>query len=87
MQTSRSSAPVVATILLMLPLLYVGSFYLLARPHERPDGYRTYDVPLLHYVEEEFAYDVGWWLGTVYRPMMRMDKALRPDSWWPENKP
>lgn len=87
MRTRSSSAPVIAAILLLLPLLYVGSFYLLLRPHERPDGYRTYDVPLLHYVEEETAYDVGSWLSTVYWPMMRMDKALRPDSWWPKNKP
>jgi hypothetical protein len=84
MRLSASSAPVIAAILLLLPLLYVGSFYLLARPHVRPDNYRIYDVPLLHYLEQESAYEVGWWLSTVYWPMMRMDKALRPDSWWPE---
>jgi hypothetical protein len=83
MESPRSNAPVIATILLLLPLLYVGSFYVLARPHERPDGWRIYEYPILQHLEKEAAYKLYWWLSTAYWPMERMDMALRPESCWP----
>ncbi|WP_425617055.1 hypothetical protein NA78x_000723 [Anatilimnocola sp. NA78] len=83
---ARSAAPIFAAVLLLLPVLYVGSYLSLVDPYERPDGDRVLEYPVVLYLEgDDLRYSVHSWLDMLYWPLERIDKAVRPDSWWPRN--
>ena len=81
--TRRSLAPaVVVAFLLLLPLLYIGSYLVLVVPKGRL-------VPVVSQMGEQtvsgfavYRYRVGGhWLANAYLPLERIDRKLRPEIW------
>jgi hypothetical protein len=69
MNHSRSlAAPIVATLFMLMPLLYVGSYYCLV------DTDRINAKDLRYRVYPELA-------GQVYWPIELADRRLRPEAW------
>jgi len=72
MKKHRVVAPIVAAILLLLPVLYVGSYLALVEPGPRNGWgnarYRTYRV------SDEFCVRFFW-------PVEQIDKRVRPRAW------
>ncbi len=86
--TRESRAPlIVAIVLLLLPVLYVGSYFALVvrKPHFIPnpdgnwicslDGYPTISGQVDHY--RIFANHCS----TLYWPLEEFDRKLWPDAW------
>lgn len=80
-------APLIAMVLLLLPLLYVGSYLALVEPRGivqgfplivNPDGSATlgYSHPVLGFYRSR-----GEWEKRVYWPLEQMDRRLRPNAW------
>jgi hypothetical protein len=65
-------APIIAAVLLLLPVLYVGS-YLALMEVVTPDGRHVYRA----------AWDESsnGWVSTFYRPLEQIDRRLRPAAW------
>ena len=78
--TSRPStaAPVIVAVLLLLPLLYVGSYLLLVWP----DGLRYHSQDSRWEVFAKYRYGTEAWAGWVYWPLEQIDRKLRPDEWY-----
>jgi hypothetical protein len=78
--TSRPSAaaPILVTVLLLLLVLYVGSYLALVWP----DGERfnwadsRTDFPT-------YRYGTQSWAGSVYWPLEQIDRKVRPGAWQP----
>jgi len=77
MPKSRSAAPIFAAVLLLLPVLYVGSYLALLQEIEiwtTPQGYIRRP-----------AYRVrGAWIADFYWPSEQIDRKLRPGAWAPQ---
>ncbi len=77
-QTPSRAPLFIAVVLLILPLLYLGSYLLLVWP----DGERfnfadsSSDFPTYRYGSES-------WAAVLYWPLEKIDRKLRPDSWQP----
>src|SRR5689334_17179042 len=75
----RHAAPIIAAVLLLLPVLYVGSYLALVIPNGRMEatttGASTYQVRLVHYRTE------GLWARRLYWPLEQIDRKLRPGAW------
>jgi len=80
MANSRSPAPIIAAVLLLLPVLYVGSYLALKRPRTLVDPYwQPYRLG-------------GAWAERVYWPLEQIDHRLHTGAWKkelliPEGKP
>jgi hypothetical protein len=71
MDKPRSFAPIVAAILLLLPVLYVGSNLALVTPEQNwrsSSGRHTYRVSPRY-------------CAMCYWPLERIDRKLRPETW------
>lgn len=78
---TRTTAPIVAVILLMLPMLYVGSYLSLVEP-------RGTLVPVTGSLGEEgfLVYDYRYGRGytsCAFWPLEQIDRKLRPAAWNP----
>jgi hypothetical protein len=71
----ESRALIVALVLLLLPVLYVGSYLALVVPYKNAGGAYGFGYPL---VEGTRAHVI---LSKFYYPLERIDLAIRPDSW------
>jgi hypothetical protein len=71
-------APLLAAIaLLLLPVLYVGSYLALVSPWQA-GLHRSFSFQ--H--ESEIHYRIGGrWAGVVFWPLEQLDRQLRPDAW------
>lgn len=69
----RQPRPVIAAILLLLPVLYLGSYLALARPWD-DNGERSFTYGFQSWESEKFAHRFYW-------PLEEMDKRLRPKRW------
>jgi hypothetical protein len=85
MATTRSFAPVIAAVLLLLPVLYVASYLALVVPDgiEIVTYYRSTDpqYPIMgdvRYVNYRIASGV---CDKVFWPLERLDRTLRPAKW------
>ena len=89
MERPRHNAPIIACVLLLLPVLYVGSYLALVCPQQiivtkwhRPvsNGPFTdddFDLYAAHYrLAHETAERVFW-------PLEQLDRKLRPSAWRP----
>jgi hypothetical protein len=75
MTQSRASL-IVAIVLLLLPVLYVGSYLALVVPlMSESGGAYEFSYPLVE------GSDAHIWLSKFYYPLERIDMAVRPDSW------
>ena len=74
MQKSRSTAPIIAAVLLLVPVLYVGSYFALVVPQG------------IYPVGDPFAPTMYYRFGNgiaqrLYWPLERIDRRLRPKAW------
>jgi hypothetical protein len=86
MRATRSHAAIIAALLLLLPLLYVGSYLALVRPSggvaiDVGGGEEWYDFyPLLGNDNREAAAWFFW-------PVNQLDRKVRPGTWDVEGFP
>jgi hypothetical protein len=83
MEEKRSHAPaMIAAILLLLPLLYVGSYALLLRPVELDLASSSFNKSMIlrqeHYAVDESYQSV---LRGVFYPLHQADTAIRREYW------
>jgi hypothetical protein len=79
MSKPRSFAPIVAAILLLLPVLYVGSYLALVNPEglmiaEESAGGMAFGKVYHYRVESD-------WPAVFYWPLEQVDRQVRPASW------
>jgi hypothetical protein len=78
-EIKRHSAPLIAAIFLLLPVLYVGSYLALVNPQgmmfvaESSAGH--FSGPVYHYRIESRGPAVLFW------PLERIDRKVRPGAW------
>ena len=87
MDKPRSFAPIIAAVLLLLPLLYVGSYLAMVVPKgivvSAPTnaGYFVY-----HYRGHgEFGERTAW-PARLFWPLEQIDRRLRPQDWEPSQR-
>jgi hypothetical protein len=79
MSKPRSAAPIIAAVLLLLPVLYVGSYLALVEP--QPPAFSSKGPFSLTRV---YPFRIrSRWLATFYRPLEQIDRHLRPEAWEP----
>lgn len=75
----RQAAPIIAAILLLLPVLYVGSYLALVRPNCRViRGSITSNdstITVEHYRLRGCIYSL------VFCPLEQIDRKVRPEAW------
>jgi hypothetical protein len=81
--STRSPAPIIAVVLLLLPLLYVGSYLMLVVPSGIPrQGIGEVNgVPYSRIARDNhyrMARDQSEWF---YWPIEQIDRKLRPGAW------
>jgi hypothetical protein len=81
----RHVAPIIVAILLLLPVLYVGSYFALVAPTgvkiQDPDlSFECYTIGG-HYKSAEPIAKVVFW------PLEKIDRKVRPGRWRPEEDP
>jgi hypothetical protein len=68
---TQSRGPlIVAIVLLLLPMLYVGSYFATVRPVDNHHGY-VYQYPRI-------GSSRGRW---IFWPLEQLDRNVRPDNW------
>ncbi|QDU30820.1 hypothetical protein ETAA8_59690 [Anatilimnocola aggregata] len=67
---------IVAIVLLILPVLYVGSYLALVLP----DGERFELANSLQYLPT-YRFGTASWAWRVYWPLERIDRRVRPEAW------
>jgi hypothetical protein len=78
---SQSRAPlIVSIVLLLLPLLYVGSYFALLNPHKNT-AERWQQVMTTGNVNYRAG---GWFSDCCFWPIERIDRKLRPSVWGSE---
>jgi hypothetical protein len=75
----KQAAPIIAALLLLLPLLYVGSYLLLVWP----DGER-FDMADSRSDFATYRHGAEAWAGRLYWPLEQMDRRVRPKKWAPQ---
>jgi hypothetical protein len=75
MDKPRSFAPIIAAVLLLLPVLYMGSYLVLVKPGPR-FGWGSAIYPTYR-VADGFCTRLFW-------PLEQIDRKLRPAAWEPE---
>jgi hypothetical protein len=78
MRTSRSG-PIIAAVLLLLPVLYLGSYLALVWPDAERFNWADSrsDFPTYRYGTES-------WAGQFYWPLEQLDRRVRPGAWQSE---
>jgi hypothetical protein len=79
MKTSSSTAPIIAVFLLLLPVIYVGSYLLLVVPA----GFGRNEVDNWgHRISVVRFYRIGGDRAErFFRPLQRLDQWVRPKAW------
>lgn len=76
----KHAAPVIAAILLLLPALYVGSYFFLVSPFRGPVVGTVMGCSLSPGYDVHADYRVGD-LSQFYWPVEQADRRLRPQAW------
>jgi hypothetical protein len=79
---AQSRAPlIVAVVLLLLPVLYVGSYLVLVMPAGRATsaGYLLIGDEMQNWQISNYRFD-GKWLANLYWPLEQIDRKVRPGS-------
>jgi hypothetical protein len=77
----RNAAPILAATLLLLPVVYVGSYFAVVMPgceyevtiRENERIVKTYPPG---------SYRIGDWAKQLYWPLEQIDRKLRPHAWF-----
>jgi len=77
--TPRSPAPIVAIVLLLLPVLYMGSYLALVEP---PSHFRGGSHRMRMYGKQYHYRCFNATSQQVFWPLQRIDEQLRPRSDW-----
>jgi hypothetical protein len=77
----RHAAPIIAAILLLLPVLYVGSYLALVDPEGNPMYGSFTDFSVKKYLGH-YRYG-GRWSANVFWPLEQIDRKVRPGAWEP----
>jgi hypothetical protein len=83
MDKPRSIAPIIAAILLLLPVLYVGSYLALVVP--RGNNVVVERSPSLAVWGERHYRLASEWVPRFYWPLEQIDRRLRPAAWESED--
>jgi hypothetical protein len=71
----KNAAPIIAIVLLLLPmLLYVGSYLALVDPKAPNISVPGPDIP------NQYG-RASWWAKKTYWPLEQIDRKLRPRKW------
>jgi hypothetical protein len=87
MRTTRSHAPIIAAVLLLLPVLYVGSYLAMVVPggitERASTSYEMQGKVILYHSQTHYraGEGVATWAERIYWPLERMDRNLRPSAW------
>jgi hypothetical protein len=74
MNRPRSFAPIIAAVLLLLPVLYVGSYLAVVVPSPFPVKSK--------YFPPEYSYRCGGeWAYRIFWPLEQIDRRVRPGAW------
>jgi hypothetical protein len=76
----KHAAPIIAASLLLLPVLYVGSYFFLVSPNRGPVVRTVYGCSLTPGYDVHADYRVGD-LSQLYWPVEQADRRLRPQAW------
>ncbi|WP_425615768.1 hypothetical protein NA78x_005699 [Anatilimnocola sp. NA78] len=76
MHSTRSVAPMVSVILLVLPLFYLASYFALVKPGTEGTSVRDGVSEPVH----PYCYNSGL-AATVFAPLEKLDRKLRPTAW------
>jgi hypothetical protein len=83
MDKPRSFAPFLATILLLLPLLYVVSYFALVRPAGISDESLQGGLYWADFYSVRYYAIIGNSGHRVYWPLEQIDRRVRPAAWSP----
>jgi hypothetical protein len=75
MTKPRSFAPIIAAVLLLLPVLYVGSYFAMIVPRGSWTAIISSTCPVPRYRVG------GVWLERFFWPLEQIDRKLRPRAW------
>ena len=78
MDKPRSFAPIIAAVLLLLPMLYVGSYLALVTPGGTPFVIAPKGQPVTAWANYRAYPDVS---AVVFWPLEQIDRRVRPDAW------
>jgi hypothetical protein len=68
-------APIIAAVLLLLPVLYVGSYLALVHPEPRIVRLRFAQPSIIHYRIDSA------WPARFFWPLEQFDRKVRPGAW------
>ncbi|WP_425617246.1 hypothetical protein NA78x_000919 [Anatilimnocola sp. NA78] len=68
---------IIAIVLLLLPVLYVGTYLAMVKPRSGGDI-------LLNMIKSDYR-SGGDWESTVFWPLEQIDRRLRPETWRPQS--
>jgi hypothetical protein len=92
-RAAMNRAPLItATVLLLLPVLYVGSYLTLVVPASQPVLIGVYqDQKTSEVIAEEWMDSHYRWghriAGLIFWPLEQIDRRVRPGAWEPERLP
>ena len=73
-------APIIAVVLLLLPVLYVGSYLALVVPGESRSVIERFDGGIRGY-QCSYRLNSRLFLPKVFYPLEQIDRRLRPGTW------
>lgn len=88
----KHAAPIIAAVLLLLPVVYVGSYLALVVPEGRVTGMRlatalehqealcNYGQTLFVWDKHHYRYGQGW-SACLFWPLEQIDRKVRPGAW------
>lgn len=74
----KHAVPIIAAILLLLPLLYVGSYFALLRPPQILLVPAHPETQIHHYAQYRLGGKVA---EQFFWPLEQIDRKVRPESW------
>ena len=77
----RHAAPIFAAILLLLPVLYLGSYFVVVDPAGNHFCGSFTDFSVKKYLGH-YRYG-GSWSERLYWPLEQVDRRVRPHAWGP----
>lgn len=72
----RNAAPIIAIALLLLPVLYVGSYLALVVPEGRTFDDGGWSQPTNYRLDSEWPRHIFW-------PLKEVDRSVRKGLWYP----
>ncbi|QDU30819.1 hypothetical protein ETAA8_59680 [Anatilimnocola aggregata] len=78
MPTTRTAAPILVAILMILQVLYVGSYLVMVDPYL---GGRSFAVESDGVRCQDGYWNGGDWAWRLFWPLEQIDRKVRPEAW------